>query len=51
MLTPAVFFDRDDTLNLDTGYLGDPEKVKLFEGVGVGIRKLKTLLRKRETDE
>ena len=41
MLTPAVFFDRDDTLNVDTGYLGDPEKVKLFEGVGVGIRKLK----------
>ncbi len=41
MLTPAVFFDRDNTLNEDTGYLGNPEEVKLFEGVGVGIKKLK----------
>ncbi len=37
----AVFFDRDNTLNLDPGYLGDPEKVQLFEGVAEGINKLK----------
>lgn len=37
----AVFFDRDNTLNIDPGYLGEPEKVQLFEGVAEGIYKLK----------
>jgi len=37
----AVFFDRDNTLNADPGYLGDPKKVQLFEGVSEGIYKLK----------
>ncbi|NOX66976.1 MAG: HAD family hydrolase [Chlorobi bacterium] len=41
MQSAAVFFDRDNTLNIDPGYLGNPEEVKLFEGVGEGIYKLK----------
>ncbi len=41
MLKPTVFFDRDDTLNYDPGYLSDPSKVKLFDGVGEGIFKLR----------
>jgi D-glycero-D-manno-heptose 1,7-bisphosphate phosphatase len=41
MLNQAVFFDRDNTLNYDPGYLSDPEQVKLFDGVGEGIAKLK----------
>ena len=30
---PAVFFDRDGTLNIDTGYIRDPESLRLFDGV------------------
>ena len=30
MTNHAVFLDRDGTLNVDPGYLGNPEKVKLF---------------------
>ena len=41
MLHRAVFFDRDGTLNLDPGYLGDPEKVNLYKGVPEVIKKLK----------
>ena len=41
MSNPAVFFDRDNTLNFDPGYLSDPNLVNLFEGVGEGIAKLK----------
>lgn len=41
MQFPAVFFDRDNTLNIDPGYLGDPDSVQLFNGVGEGIYKLK----------
>ena len=37
----AVFFDRDNTLNYDPGYLGDVDLVKLYDGVGEGIYKLK----------
>lgn len=36
----AVFFDRDNTLNYDPGYLGDPNLVELFPGVGEGINRL-----------
>jgi len=42
MSFPTVFFDRDDTLNIDPGYLSDPELVELFDGVGEGIAKLKS---------
>ncbi len=41
MLHPAVFFDRDNTLNYDTGYLSNPDLVELFDGVGEGIFNLK----------
>ncbi|NCO31345.1 HAD-IIIA family hydrolase, partial [bacterium] len=41
MSNPAVFFDRDNTLNFDPGYLSDPNLVNLFEGVGEGIAKLR----------
>ncbi|MBU2492989.1 MAG: HAD family hydrolase [Bacteroidetes bacterium] len=44
MLHHAVFFDRDDTLNYDPGYLGNPDLVKLFPGVPQGISKLKNEL-------
>ena len=41
MPKPAVFLDRDGTVNLDPGYLGNPEKVEIYPHVKEGIRKLK----------
>lgn len=41
MLSPAVFFDRDNTLNIDSGYIGDSDSVELFQGVGEGLYRLK----------
>ncbi|MBL1214527.1 MAG: HAD family hydrolase [Ignavibacteriae bacterium] len=43
MKTPAVFFDRDGTINIDPGYLGDPELVKLFPNVPQSISKLRNI--------
>jgi len=40
-LNKAVFFDRDGTLNFDPGYLGEPEKVKLFDNVPEVLYNLK----------
>lgn len=40
----AVFLDRDGTINEDPGYLGDPDKVKLFSGTGKALSLLKTRL-------
>ncbi len=37
----AVFLDRDGTLNEDPGYLGEPDKVKLFPGTGKALSLLK----------
>lgn len=37
----AIFLDRDDTINFDTGYLGDPDKVELYPGVLEGLSELK----------
>jgi D-glycero-D-manno-heptose 1,7-bisphosphate phosphatase len=31
-MKPAVFFDRDGTLNEEIGYLGDPARVRLLAG-------------------
>ena len=44
MSRPAVFLDRDGTINIDTGYIGDPEKVEIYPYVKEGIRKLKGTL-------
>ncbi|HUX92221.1 MAG TPA: HAD family hydrolase [Ignavibacteriaceae bacterium] len=41
MPNAAIFFDRDGTLNEDPGYLGDPNKVKLFPGTGESLSLLK----------
>jgi D,D-heptose 1,7-bisphosphate phosphatase len=43
MAVPAVFLDRDGTLNDDPGYLGDPDKVKLFPDTGEALSNLKKL--------
>jgi D,D-heptose 1,7-bisphosphate phosphatase len=40
----AVFLDRDGTLNEDPGYLGDPDKVKLFPDTGEALSILKNKL-------
>jgi D,D-heptose 1,7-bisphosphate phosphatase len=37
----AVFVDRDGTINVDGPYLSDPDKFKMYPGVGNGIKKLK----------
>ncbi len=44
MPVPAVFLDRDDTINYDPGYLGDAQQVKLYPGVGEGLAKLRNEL-------
>jgi D,D-heptose 1,7-bisphosphate phosphatase len=41
----AVFLDRDGTINEDPGYLGDPEKVKLFPGTGKALFSIKSKLK------
>jgi D-glycero-D-manno-heptose 1,7-bisphosphate phosphatase len=40
MTTAAVFWDRDNTLIEDPGYLSDPEQVKLIPGAAKAIRRL-----------
>ena len=40
----AIFLDRDGTLNEDPGYLGDPDKVKLYPGTGEALSILKNNL-------
>lgn len=37
---PAVFLDRDGTLNPDPGYISRPEDFELFPGVGRALRRL-----------
>ena len=36
-----VFLDRDGTINLDTGYLVDPEKLELLPGAATAIGELR----------
>lgn len=38
--TPAVFLDRDGTLNIERNYLSDPALLELFPGVGTALRRL-----------
>lgn len=37
----AVFLDRDGTINVDTGYVGDPGQVTLIPGAAEAIRELR----------
>jgi D-glycero-D-manno-heptose 1,7-bisphosphate phosphatase len=37
MLKPAIFFDRDNTLIISDGYLGDPDGVQLIPGAADAI--------------
>ena len=41
MNTPAVFFDRDNTLIVSDGYLGDAAKVVLIDGAADAIARLR----------
>lgn len=43
MKRPAVFFDRDNTLIVSDGYLGDPDKVVLMEGAADAIARAREL--------
>lgn len=38
-MNKAAFFDRDGTINVDTGYLFEPEKLKFIPGVPELIKK------------
>ena len=41
MLSPALFLDRDGTINHDTWYIKNPDDVILLKGVAENLRKLK----------
>src|SRR5687767_4056640 len=43
MKRPAVFFDRDNTLIVSDGYLGDPSKVTLVNGAAAAIARAREL--------
>ncbi|MGB7159821.1 MAG: HAD family hydrolase, partial [Tepidisphaeraceae bacterium] len=43
MKRPAVFFDRDNTLIVSDGYLGDPERVVLMDGAADAIARARSL--------
>lgn len=43
ILRPAIFLDRDGTLNEDPGYLNHPDKLKLLPQVGEGLALLKSV--------
>jgi D,D-heptose 1,7-bisphosphate phosphatase len=44
MLNYAIFLDRDGTINEDPGYLGDPDKLKVFPEAGKALSELKNNL-------
>src|SRR5699024_11142835 len=43
MKRPAVFFDRDNTLIANDGYLGDPAGVRLIEGAPEAVARVRGL--------
>ena len=47
MKRPAVFFDRDNTLIVSNGFVGDPAQVKLMNvrDAAVALRKCNNALR------
>ena len=40
-MAKAVFFDRDHTLNPDSGYINDPDKFDLYPWVPASLKRLK----------
>lgn len=43
-MNKAIFLDRDGTINIDSGYIGNVDLVFLYPGVAEGIKKLKDQL-------
>lgn len=43
MKRPAIFFDRDNTLIVNDGYLGDPDGVKLVPGAADAIARARSM--------
>lgn len=43
MKRPAIFFDRDNTLIANDGYLGDPSKVVLLDGAADAVARARSL--------
>lgn len=43
MKKTAVFLDRDDTIIKDTGFMKDPEKVKLLPNTVEGLKKIQSM--------
>jgi D,D-heptose 1,7-bisphosphate phosphatase len=43
MKQPAIFFDRDNTLIVNDGHLGDPGKVQLIEGAADAVARARGL--------
>ncbi len=43
MANKAIFFDRDQTLIEDTGYINHPDQVKLLDGVPEALIELRTM--------
>ena len=41
MLRPAIFLDRDGTLNVDRSFLTRPDEMELLPGVGPALRQLR----------
>lgn len=39
-MNKAFFLDRDGTVNVDTGYVGNPDEVELLPGVAEAIKKM-----------
>ena len=40
-MNPALFLDRDGTINYDPGYIKSPDQIKLLPGVSEGIARIK----------
>ena len=40
-LRPAVFLDRDGTINVDVNYLRSPDELRLIEGAAESIQQLR----------
>src|SRR5262245_54226960 len=43
MKRPAVFFDRDNTLIVSDGYLGDPSQVRLVKGAADAVARARAM--------